>query len=53
MNDLHKIDLTELLRRKEIVEWQITIAKDFKRMDELDRQLEEINKQITKKQPIL
>lgn len=40
------IDIEELLRRKEVVEWQITICKDGTRLRELEQRLKEINQQI-------
>lgn len=39
---------TELLRRKEIVEWQIRIAKDRKIIDLRELELKELNKQLLK-----
>lgn len=38
----------ELIRRKEIVEWQITIAKDRDVIRERELQLKELNKQLEK-----
>ncbi len=38
--------MEELLRRKEVVEWQITICKDGTRLRELEQRLKEINRQI-------
>lgn len=40
------IDIEELLRRKDVVEWQITICKDGTRLRELEQRLKEINQQI-------
>ena len=41
---------TELLRRKEIVEWQIRIARDRDVIDKRTKELNEINKQLLKHQ---
>jgi hypothetical protein len=38
----------ELIRRKEIVEWQIRIAKDREVIDIRKQELEELNKQLEK-----
>lgn len=40
------LDKKELLRRKEIVEWQIRIAKDYKIIALRENELKEINKQL-------
>ena len=53
MKGYDKYDLTELNEIKKIVEWQISIAKDYKRIEELKAQLKEIRKRIIIKQPIL
>ena len=42
------LDKKELLRRKEIVEWQIRIAKDYKIVDIRKNELKSINEQLKK-----
>lgn len=42
------LDEKELLRRKEMVEWQITIAKCYKVIAAKEERLKEINKQLEK-----
>lgn len=42
------LDKKELLRRKEVVEWQIKIAKDHKVIQEKETRLKEINEQLKK-----
>lgn len=47
---MKNLDKTELLRRKEIVEWQITIARERKIIDLRELELKEINQQLLKYQ---
>lgn len=50
MADLSEVPKNELLRRKEMVEWQITIAKSPQILKEKEQRLEEINNQLLKLQ---
>jgi hypothetical protein len=45
---MKNLDKTELIRRKEIVEWQIRIAKDRSIIDLRELELKELNKQLLK-----
>lgn len=45
---MKNLDKTELIRRKEIVEWQIRIAKDRSIIDLRELKLKELNKQLLK-----
>lgn len=47
---MKNIDEKELLRRKEIVEWQIKIAKDYKVIEAKELRLRQINQQLNKYQ---
>ena len=38
--------MEELIKRKEVIEWQLTFAKDREIVQKLHRQLIEINEQI-------
>lgn len=42
------LDKAELLRRKEIVEWQISIAKDRNIIELKKKELKDINQQLSK-----
>ncbi len=42
------MELKELQRQKEIVEWQIQIAKDYKILQLRQQRLQQLNKQIEK-----
>ncbi len=46
--DVSRLPLSELLRRKEIVEWQINIAKCHKVIERKQAELAELNKYIGK-----
>lgn len=43
---MDNLDKKELLRRKEIVEWQIRIAKDYDMIRKRENELKEIDKQL-------
>lgn len=45
---MKNLDKNELIRRKEIVEWQIRIAKDRSIIDLRELELKELNKQLLK-----
>ena len=45
---MKNLDKTELIRRKEIVEWQIRIAKDRSIIDLRELELKDLNKQLLK-----
>ena len=44
--DITQLPLSELERRKEIVEWQLSFAKDRKVIEKRQQELEEYNKRI-------
>ena len=45
---MENAEKTELLRRKEIVAWQISIAKCYQIIAKREKELEEINRQLLK-----
>jgi chaperonin cofactor prefoldin len=47
--DLSQVDLKELKRREEVVEWQITIARGQTLRDKEER-LKQLQKEINKRQ---
>lgn len=47
---MEHLDEKELLRRKEIIEWQLTFAKCYKVIASKEERLKEINKQLEKYQ---
>ncbi len=51
--DLSKLCLKELEQRKQILEWQITIARDGHTLREKQARLKEVMNQITIKKPVL
>ncbi|WP_162304183.1 hypothetical protein [Chryseobacterium mulctrae] len=53
MKDLSKVDLVELKRRYDVVEWQISIAKELPTLRNREQRLTELQTEILKRQKLL
>jgi hypothetical protein len=48
--DLPKIEIAEIEARIKIVEWQITIAKDYQTLRNREKRLKQLKQELTKRQ---
>ncbi|WP_157450466.1 hypothetical protein [Chryseobacterium sp. CCH4-E10] len=48
--DLSKIQIAEIEARIEIVQWQITIAKDYQTLCNREERLKQLRQELTKRQ---
>lgn len=51
--DYSALEIKELKERKQIVEWQLSFAIEREIIEKLQQKLININKEITKKEPVL
>lgn len=51
--DYSTLEIKELKERKQIVEWQLSFAIEREIIQKLQQKLININKEITKKEPVL